>query len=69
MAPIWWPRFGDEIRRLQQAQMLRYCLACHGEMLAKFTQRLPVSLMQLIEQLAAARIGQCFENGIHDSNV
>jgi hypothetical protein len=59
------PDGGDEIRRLQQGQMLGDCLPLHVEKSTQLSQRLPVVLVQLIEQLSTAFISQRFEYCIH----
>jgi len=45
--------------------MLGYCLACHGQVLAQLAEGLPIVVVQLIEQLSPARIGQRFKDFIH----
>ena len=40
-------------------------LARHAEALAKLGQRLAVGGMQLIQQLAAAGVGNCSKHSIH----
>ena len=45
--------------------MLGHRLAGHVQVLAKFTQSLAIILVQLVEQLSPAAIGQGFENFIH----
>src|ERR1035438_6001653 len=59
------PDDGDQIRRLQQQEMLRDRLPRHVEVRAQFAERLPVALVQLIEQLTAALVRQGFEHCIH----
>jgi hypothetical protein len=59
------PDHSDQVRRLQQSQMLGHCLPRHVEMFTKFAQRLPVALVQLIKQLSTAPISQSFEHLIH----
>src|SRR5258708_1459202 len=53
----------DEIGFLEQCQVLADGLARHVESLAQVAQRLAVGGEEPIEQLAAARIGECFEDG------
>jgi hypothetical protein len=60
------PDSGDEVRRLQNDEMLGYRLSRHVEQLAQPAERLAVFAAQLIEQLPAARIGECLENVVHD---
>ena len=59
------PDDGDQVCRFQQQQMLGHRLPRHVEVFAQFAQRLPVALVQFIEQLSAARIRQRFEHCIH----
>ncbi len=45
----------------------------HGESPAQFEQRLPVAAGQFVENCAAGRIGECFEDrllvGVHKSAI
>ena len=59
------PDDDDEIRRFQQKEVLGHRLPRHVEVLAQFTERLPVVLVQLIEQLSTTFVRQCFEHCIH----
>ncbi len=45
--------------------MLGHGLARHGEVLAQFAKGLPVAVVQPIEQLSPARIGQGFKDFVH----
>jgi hypothetical protein len=51
-APV--PDHGEEIGGFEDLEVLGHGLAGHVEMGAEFRQRLPVGLVQLIEELAAA---------------
>lgn len=59
------PDHGDQIRLLQQQQMLGDRLTRHVEVFAQLAQRLPVAPVQLIEQLSAAFIREGFEYCVH----
>src|SRR5450755_538969 len=48
----------DQIRRLQQQEMFGDRLPRHVEIFAQFAERLPVALVQLLEQLSAAFVRQ-----------
>jgi hypothetical protein len=61
------PHDGYEVCFFQNDEMFGYCLACHFEVPAKLAQGLPVFLKQFVEQLASARVGQSFEDFIHDT--
>lgn len=64
------PDDSDEVGALQQVQVLGHGLAGHVEVLAKGGQRLPVVLVEQVEQFAAAGIGQGFEYFVHvDGNI
>ncbi len=63
------PDGGDEVRPLQNDEMLGDRLARHVEELAQPAERLAVFAAQLIEQLPAARIGEGLENVVHDSGT
>lgn len=60
------PDRGDEVGLLEEVEMLRHGLAGHIEVLAERGEGLAVVLVQEVEQLATAGIGQGFENVIHD---
>lgn len=60
------PDGGDEVGVLKEIEVLGHGLAGHVEVLAEGGEGLAVVLMQQVQQLAAAGIGQGFENGIHD---
>jgi hypothetical protein len=45
--------------------MLGHRLPGHVEVFAQFAERLPVALVQLIEQRATAFVSQGFEHSIH----
>jgi hypothetical protein len=51
----------DKIRCFEQQQMFRHRLPRHIEVPAQLTERLPVVLVQLVEQLSAALVSQGFE--------
>ena len=55
------PDDGDQIRRLQQQEMLGHRLPRHVEVPAQFAECLPVAPVQLIEQLSTAFVRQGFE--------
>jgi hypothetical protein len=59
------PDDGQQVRRFQQSEMLGDCLPRHVEVRAQFTERLPVALVQHIEQLSAAFVRQGFKYCIH----
>ena len=59
------PDRGDQVRRLQQQEMLRHRLPCYVQVCAQFAERLAVALMQLVQQLPAAPVTQRFEHCIH----
>jgi len=61
------PDDGDEVGVLQQVQVLGHRLAGHVEVRAERGQRLPAALVEQVEQLAAAGIGQGFEHIVHDA--
>ncbi len=46
--------------------MLGHCLPRHVEQLTQLAERLPIVLVQFVEQFSTARIGQRFEHFIHD---
>ncbi len=58
------PHSGDQIRGLQQVEVLRNSLPRHVQMLAQFIERAPVVRMQKVQQLAPAGIGQGFEQQV-----
>jgi len=60
------PDGGDEVGVLEEIEVLGHGLARHVEVLAEGGEGLAVVLVQQIEQLATAGIGQGFENGVHD---
>ena len=60
------PDDGDEVGVLEQVEMLGHGLAGHVEVRAEAGQRLPAALVEQVEQLATAGIGERFENFIHD---
>jgi hypothetical protein len=59
------PDDGNEIRRFQQQKMLGYRLPGHVEVFTQFAERLPVVLVQPIEQFSTTFVSQCFEHCIH----
>ncbi len=60
------PDGGDEVGVLEEVQVLGDGLTAHVEVLAEGGEGLAVVLMQQVEQLAAAGIGQGFEHVVHD---
>jgi hypothetical protein len=46
--------------------MLGHCLPRHVEQLTQLAERLPIVLVQFVEQFSTARIGQRLEHFIHD---
>ena len=60
------PDGGDEVGVLEEIEVLGHGLPGHVEVLAEGGEGLAVVLVQQIEQLAAAGIGQSFENVVHD---
>ena len=60
------PDGGDEVGVLEEVEVLCHRLAGHVEVLAEGGEGLAVVLMQQVEQLAAAGIGQGFKNGVHN---
>lgn len=63
LAPV--PDHGEEVGGFEDIEVLGHGLAGHVEMGAEFRQRLPVGLVQVVEELAAARIGEGFEHIFH----
>src|SRR6266498_5885616 len=59
------PDDDDKVCRLQQEEMLRHRLPRHVEVFTQLAERLPVALVQLVEQLSAAFVRQGLEHGIH----
>src|SRR6266516_2894929 len=59
------PDDDDKVRRLQQEEMLGHRLPRHVEVFTQLAERLPVALVQLVEQLSAAFVRQGLEHGIH----
>ena len=55
----------DEVGLLEDFEVLGDSLARHGEQRAKPSQRLPAALVQRIEQLASAGIGEGLEHVVH----
>lgn len=58
------PQGGDQIRRLQQIQVLRHALPCHVQVLAQLFEGAAVVRMQQIQQLASVGIGEGIEQQI-----
>src|SRR5262245_60621526 len=56
------PDRAHQIGRLQDPDVLRSRLPRHVQVLAELAQRLPVPLVQQVEQLSAGRVAQRFEN-------
>ena len=63
------PDHRDEVRRLQQGQMLGYGLPGHIQVLAQPGQSLAIALVELIQQFPPAFIGQRFEYGVHLAEI
>lgn len=59
------PENDNQVRALQPPKMLGHGLACHDQMLAQFAEGLPIAVVQLIEQLSPARVGQRSKDFIH----
>lgn len=59
------PDRDHKVGRLEQREMLRHRLPCHIQVLAELAQGLAVARIEPIEQLPAARVGECFENLLH----
>jgi len=59
----------DQIRLLENGQVLAHCLPRHGKALAQLTKRLSIVGAQAIQQLPSARIGQRSEYSIHGDNM
>src|SRR3954453_16440967 len=61
----------DEVRLLQDREMLRYRLARHGQPLAQLAQRLAVPRVQPVQQPSPARVRQGTEDGVvaHHRNM
>jgi len=55
----------DELGGFEQQQMFRHRLPRHVEVRAQFAERLPVALVQHVEQLPATFVRQRFEHCIH----
>ena len=55
---------GDEIRLLQDLQVLGHRLPRHVEPLAQIAERLPIARVQPIEQPAPACVGQCTKHQV-----
>src|SRR5262245_57907622 len=56
------PDRAHQIGRLQDPDVLRSRLPRHVQVLAELAQRLPVPLVQQVEQLSACRVAQRLEN-------
>jgi len=59
------PEGDDQIGPSEDAKMFADGLARHAEALAKLSQSLAVSGMQLIQQLAAAGVGKGSKDAVH----
>jgi hypothetical protein len=59
------PEMHNQIRAVEELKMFGHPLAGHLQVPAKLTQRLPIVLMQLVEQSPARGIGQGFEDKVH----
>ena len=58
------PARDDEPRFFENAEMFHDTEARHRQFSLKFTKRLPVAFKKQVQQKAARRIAQCFENPI-----
>jgi hypothetical protein len=63
------PNGHNKVRFPQKGEMFRSGLPCHLEMLAEFTQSLAIFIMQLVEQLSSAWIGEGLKDFIHSTLV
>src|SRR2546425_1236686 len=63
------PDGGDEVRGFHQQEMLGHRLPGHVEVFTQFAERLPVVVVQLVEQLSPAFVRQGFKNCIHLRNI
>src|SRR6476661_5701607 len=52
------PNGSDEVRLFQNDEMLGHSLPRHVEVFAQFAKRLPVALVQLVEQLSTTFVSQ-----------
>jgi len=59
------PDHGEKVGGFENLEVLGHGLTGHVEMGAEFRQRLPVGLVQLVEELTAARVSEGFEYVIH----
>src|SRR5437870_1607 len=59
------PNGSDEVRLFQNDEMFGHSLPRHVAVRAQFAERLPVVLVQLIEQFPTTFVSQCFEHCIH----
>ena len=62
------PDRADEIGRLENPEVFGNRLPRHGEAVAEFVQRLSVPHMKPVQQRAPRRVGQRFEDFIHDED-
>jgi len=60
------PDHREEVGVFENLEVLGHGLARHVELGAQVAERAAVGLVQLIEELSATRISQCFENFIHE---
>src|SRR6185312_10030974 len=56
---------GDEVRRLENVEMLRHRLSRHGKPRAEFVERLSVTGTKAIQEPPPAAIGKSAEHRIH----
>ena len=61
------PNGHNKVRFLQKGEMFCNGLACHLEVLAEFTQSLAIVIVQLVEQLSSAWIGEGLKDFIHST--
>ena len=59
------PDHREEVGGFENLEMLGHGLAGHIEMGAEFRECPPIRLLQLIEKVAAAGIGEGFEHVVH----
>src|SRR5262249_27002094 len=58
------PRGGDEVRRLEQIQVLGHALPCHVHVVAQIIERAAIVRMQQIQKLPPARVGEGLEQQV-----
>jgi hypothetical protein len=58
------PHGGHQVGRLKHAEVLRHALAGHVEMLAQLVERAPIMVVQQVQELAPAGVGEGLEQQI-----